>query len=257
MPGYETKQERISVAGTDDLTIRSLLDRQQFFDPFGDAERRGISSATWPLFGLLWPSGAHLAKRMAARPVRVGERILEVGCGLALASLVGHRRGADVTASDCHPLAASFLRENLRLNGLAPMQFRYGDWAAPEPGQVRTRTLGSRTVHGRFDLVIGSDLLYERDENSTLAGFIGRHTQAAAEVWIVDPDRGNRPAFNRQMAVLGFTLNEERLDAPAATGAPAYKGRVLIYRRDRWDTSTPTVVPQRHTAFRSLNGVHR
>jgi hypothetical protein len=26
-----------------------------------------------------------------------------------------------------------------------------------------------------------------------------------AQVWIVDPDRGNRPAFNRQMAALGFS----------------------------------------------------
>ncbi|MDQ2927055.1 MAG: SAM-dependent methyltransferase, partial [Pseudomonadota bacterium] len=89
MPGYLTKQERIAVTGVADLTIRSLLDRQQFADPFGNADRRGISSATWPLFGLLWPSGAHLAARLAARPVRAGERILEVGCGLALASLVG------------------------------------------------------------------------------------------------------------------------------------------------------------------------
>ena len=250
MPGYDTKQERIAVAGAEALTIRSLLDRQQFFDPFGDAERRGISSATWPLFGLLWPSGAHLAARIAARPVRPGERILEVGCGLALASLVGHRRGADVTASDCHPLAASFLRRNLRLNGLAPMQFRYGDWAAAEPRKARNRTLGSRTVHGRFDLVIGSDLLYERDEHSTLAGFIGRHTKPSAEVWIVDPDRGNRPAFNRQMAALGFRLSEERLAAPAAAGAAAYKGRMLIYRRgvpaERAGAQTGSAAATRH-----------
>ena len=109
MPGYRTRQERIAIAGVDDLIIRSLLDRQQFFDPLGIAERRGISSAAWPLFGLLWPSAAPLAERIAARPVRAGERILEIGCGLALASLVGHRRGADVTASDCHPLAAEFL----------------------------------------------------------------------------------------------------------------------------------------------------
>ena len=230
-PGYDTKQERIAIAGTGDLTIRSLLDRQQFFDPFGEAERRGISSATWPLFGLLWPSGAQLAARLARRPVRAGERILEVGCGLALASLVGHRRGADVTASDCHPLAAAFLRRNLHLNGLAPMPFRYGDWVAAEPARVRSRTLGSRTVHGRFDLVIGSDLLYERDEQSALAGFIGRHTTPVAEVWIVDPDRGNRPAFNRQMAALGFVLSEERLDTPAAGGVEKYKGRMLVYRR--------------------------
>ena len=230
-PGYDTKEERIAVSGAQDLTIRSLLDRQQFFDPSGEAERRGISSATWPLFGLLWPSGAQLAARIALRPVRAGERILEVGCGLALASLVGHRRGADVTASDCHPMAAAFLRHNLRLNGLAPMPFRYGEWALPRAGSARGRTLGGRTVTGRFDLIIGSDLLYERDEQATLAGFIGRHSKPAAEVWIVDPDRGNRPAFNRQMAALGFALREERLDVPAAAGAPAYKGRILVYRR--------------------------
>ena len=109
-------------------------------DPLGEAERIGISSAAWPLFGLVWPSGAHLAARLALRPVRLGERILEVGCGLALASLVGHRRGADVTASDRHPLAEHFLEENLRLNDLAPMKYRHGDWNGPvlPPGAGRS-----------------------------------------------------------------------------------------------------------------------
>ena len=132
MPGYRTRQHRVAIAGVDDLVIRSLADRRQFFDPLGEAERLGISSAAWPLFGLLWPSGAQLAARIALRPVSGGERILEVGCGLALASLVGHRRGADVTASDRHPLTERFLEENLRLNDLAPMKYRHGHWAVPE-----------------------------------------------------------------------------------------------------------------------------
>src|SRR5450631_2246961 len=130
MPGYHTKHEQIAVTGVNDLCIRSLLDRQQYADPNGDAERLGISSAAWPLFGLLWPSGALLAARLARRPVRAQERILEGGCGLALASLVGHWHGADATASDCHPLAEGFLLENLRLNDLAPMKYRHGQWGA-------------------------------------------------------------------------------------------------------------------------------
>jgi len=232
MPGYLTKQERVAVAGAADLTIRSLLDRQQYCDPLGEADAQGISSAAWPLFGLLWPSGAHLAARLAKRPVRAGERILEVGCGLALPSIVAHRLGADVTASDCHPLAAPFLRENLRLNGLPPMKYLRGNWATEKLAKLRPRTLGSRRVHGRYDLIVGSDLLYERDEYSILSGFIGRHAKPVAEVWIVDPDRGNRPAFNRQMLALGFALSEEKLSfAVAAPAAPAYKGRVLVYRR--------------------------
>ena len=233
MPGYQIKQECIAIVGADDLVIRSLLDRNQFSDPLGEADRLGISSATWPLFGLLWPSGNHLAARMATHPLKAGERILEIGCGLGLASLVGHRRGIDITASDCHPLAASFLRENLLLNGLPPMKYLHGHWgavagiAAPLDAAGMARPM----VRDRYDLIIGSDLLYERDANGDLAGFIACHAEAASEVWIVDPDRGNRPAFNREMALLGFLMREERLDCPAADGVLAYKGRLLTYSR--------------------------
>jgi predicted nicotinamide N-methyase len=231
IPGYETKLEHIAVAGVDDLIIRSLADRLQFFDPDGEADRLGISSAAWPLFGLVWPSGTRLAARMAQRRVRAGERILEIGCGLALASLVGHRRGADVTASDCHPFAERFLLENLRANDLGPMKYLHGHWGSsalpPQSVGAPFRCL----VEDQYDLIIGSDLLYERDANAVLAGFIALHSSPAAEVWIVDPDRDNRPAFNRHMAANGFCLREEQLKETATDVAPAYKGRVLIYRR--------------------------
>jgi predicted nicotinamide N-methyase len=230
VPGYTVKHERIAITGAADLEIRSLLDRQQFADPLGEAEALGISSAAWPLFGLVWPSGLQLAARLAARPVRFGERILEIGCGLALASLVGHRAGADISASDCHPLAAAFLRENLRLNGLPPLKYRHGDWAEPAWLPI-TGGRRRRIVRGRFDLILGSDVLYERDERAVLAGFIARHAQPAAEVWVADPDRGNRAAFSRQMAGLGFRLREERLDRAGTAGRAAYKGRLLVFHR--------------------------
>ena len=70
------------------------------------------------MFGLVWPSGVQLALHMAQRPWLANERVLEIGCGLALASMVCHRMGMDVTASDCHPLASDFLLENVRLNDL-------------------------------------------------------------------------------------------------------------------------------------------
>lgn len=231
VPGYQTKQESIAIAGVDDLIIRSLLDKQQFADPLGEAERLGISSAFWPLFGLPWPSGAKLAAHLATRPVNRHERILEIGCGLALASLVGHRRGANITASDCHPLTAAFLNENLRLNGLGPMEYCVGHWGAPINTQARLSELLPSVVAGLFDLIIGSDVLYERDDDSTLAAFICRHASVHAEVWIVDPDRGNRAAFSRQMALLGFILTERRLDAVASATGLAYKGRLLTYVR--------------------------
>jgi hypothetical protein len=50
-PDYLVKFETLSLGGLD-YRIRSLLDRQQFSDPDGAAERAGICSASWPLFGL-------------------------------------------------------------------------------------------------------------------------------------------------------------------------------------------------------------
>jgi len=225
VPGYDTKIESHPIAGAADLQIRALLDNDQFADPAGAASALGISSAQWPLFGQVWPSGLHLAAAMAVRPLPEGERILEIGCGLALASLVCHRRGAEVTASDIHPLAGAFLLENLRLNGLAPMRYCHGDWseyAAPAES-------GAPRVQGRFDLIIGSDVLYERDDGGALAAFIDKHALPRCELLIIDPNRGNRAAFSKRMAGLGFAFSETALTAQA--GRQDYRGRLMRFVR--------------------------
>ncbi|HUH86551.1 MAG TPA: SAM-dependent methyltransferase [Pusillimonas sp.] len=233
MPSYDTKLESIAIAGVNNLFIRSLLDRQQYHDPEGEAQRLGIGPAIWPLFGLLWPSALHLAEHLARRPVCPDEKILEVGCGLGLASLVGHRRGARITASDCHPLTETFLQENLRLNDLcSSLKYRHGQWGLNEP--MSDDEAGRPVLSGRYDLVIGSDLLYERDMPQALSAFIDQHARPEAEVWIVDQNRGYRPAFNRHMADYGFELfKDKRLvnDAASNSGSPPYTGRILKYTR--------------------------
>ncbi len=212
---YQLKFETVSGSGAD-LQLRSLLDRQQFHDPHGEAERAGISSSAWPIFGLLWPSGRVLAHVMQSHALE-GKRILELGCGLGLASLVVHRRGGDITASDCHPLAGEFLLENLRLNHMPAMKYRTGHWARANP------------LLDRFDLIIGSDVLYDREQPEILARFIGLHAARGAEVLIVDPDRGNRASFNRKMGEMGYARTETRYAvAPGLVGP--YKGRLLRYQ---------------------------
>ena len=110
------------------------------------------------------------------------------------------------------------------------MKYRHGDWAPSPPVHADDEVL-PLPVSGRFDLLIGSDLLYERDVSGTLAGFIERHAKPQAEVWIVAPDRSNRSAFNRLMRDQGVDLTETRLDQPATVHALAYMGRLLVYKR--------------------------
>jgi len=217
MPGYQVKFEDVAICDGADLHIRSLLDCQQFSDPEGLAEAAGISSAAWPLFGLIWPSARVLASVMQTHEI-AGKRILEIGCGLGLASIVAHRRLADITASDCHPLAGAFLQHNTRLNSLPPLKYRTGNWSRGNP-QL-----------GQFDLIIGSDVMYERGQADLLSAFIETHAAPDVEVIIIDPNRGYCGGLNRNMDQRGFQLQETRMDHVQADGAN-YRGRMLNYQR--------------------------
>lgn len=216
-PGYEVQLETLTIADGDTLEIRSLLDRQQYWDPDGLAAQAGISSASWSLFGQIWPSARLLANLMQSWNPD-GQRILETGCGLGLASLVLQRRRCDITASDCHPLVETFLRDNQRRNALPFMKYLAATWGQANHGL------------GRFDLIIGSDILYERNHPRQLAEFMNRHSLPSAEVIVIDPGRTNRRAFTDEMALHGFGCVPSRVEFQRLDAAPV-RGHLLHYRR--------------------------
>ena len=216
--GYLVKHQSIAIDGGASLNIRSLLDIQQFHDPLGIALALGVSSATWPLFGLVWPSARKMADVMQTWPI-ANLRILEIGCGLGLASLVVHRRLGTVTASDYHPYTERFLNANLLLNDMHTLPYISGHWERANP------------LLGEFDLIIGSDVLYERNHPSQLSDFIQRHAADHAQVLIIDPNRGQRSAFNKCMAGHGFGLKQSDILLPLSDLTP-YRGSLLNYQRD-------------------------
>ncbi|MFI8719008.1 class I SAM-dependent methyltransferase [Stenotrophomonas sp. NPDC077464] len=216
MPGYTTRILTIPVNGHD-FRIRALSDLQQFADPTGRAERAGIHSSLWSLFGQVWPAGRVLAETMSRYEV-AGKRILELGCGLGLSSLVLAHRGANVVASDHHPLAESFLAYNAGLNDLPSVHYRDLPWEMPD------------TTLGRFDLIIGSDVLYERGHGVQIAAMMERHANPSAELLLTDPGRGNLGAFSRAMARQGYAATEEGGFGADESNAPG-RGRLMRYAR--------------------------
>jgi predicted nicotinamide N-methyase len=218
MPGYHTRQVTHAVGGFA-YRLRVLSDLQQFADPDGHGDRLGISPAQWSLFGQAWPSGRLLAQAMHRFDIG-GKRILELGCGIGLASLVLQRRGAEVVASDIHPLAEPFLAYNAALNGLPALHYRQLRWDEALP------TLG------HFDAIIASDVLYERGQAERLCDVVSRHACPAAEVLVTDPGRGNSARFTRLLGELGFALETAACPMDDAD-LPPYRGKVLHYRRDR------------------------
>jgi len=216
MPSFRVRYRTIEF-GHVDIHLRTLRDRQQYDDAEGKAEALGISSATWPFFGMVWASSEVLAHLMVDYDVE-GKRILEVGCGMALASLVLNHRHADITATDYHPEVEGFLRQNTRLN------------EGPTIPYVRTGWADENSGLETFDLIIGSDLLYERDHADLLSAFIDRHAKADCEVIIVDPGRDHRARFSRNMEAIGYSVSLSRPKNPDCLSTP-FKGQILRYVR--------------------------
>ncbi|WP_144821599.1 class I SAM-dependent methyltransferase [Marinobacter piscensis] len=201
-----------------DIHVCTLRDNQQYSDPGNVALRLGISSATWPLFGIIWPSSLVLAHYMANYDT-AEKRILEVGCGMALSSLLLNQRNDDVTATDYHPEVGVFLERNTELNQGRPIGYQRVDWAD------KTSDLGA------FDLIIGSDVLYEDEHIHLLADFIDKHANPTSEVIIVDPGRGRKTKFSRRMEEHGYSWSHDKPEETDYLEEP-YKGHILRFWRD-------------------------
>ncbi|HSD79611.1 MAG TPA: 50S ribosomal protein L11 methyltransferase, partial [Solirubrobacteraceae bacterium] len=82
-----------------------------------------------PYWAEMWPSSIALARALAPRSLG-GRRVLELGCGLGLPSVVAALAGADVLATDWAPDALAFAARNARANGVAIRTARVA-WAEP------------------------------------------------------------------------------------------------------------------------------
>lgn len=203
--------------GKIDIHLCTLRNRQEFYDPKGIAEKIGISSATWPLFGVIWPSSLVLAHFISDYSTG-SKRILEIGCGMALSSLLLNKRSDDITATDYHPETGKFLQRNTLLNEDQPIAYEQVDWA-----------IGDDTL-GLFDLIIGSDLLYEEQHVDLLAHFIENHSKPTCEVILVDPGRGRKNKLSARMIEFGYSslhlkpVHTDYLD-------DQFKGHIMKFER--------------------------
>lgn len=147
-----------------------------------------------PYFGVVWPAARALASELARRgPALAGRHLLELGCGLALPALVAARLGARVTATDLHPEVPGFLARNLAQNGLAPEAIEYLelDWRAAG-------------LERRFDLVVGSDILYEAGHPGPVARALAAHVAPGGRILLADPARAYLQPCLDELARLGF-----------------------------------------------------
>jgi len=137
-----------------------------------------------PYWAELWRSGETLAQVVAERDV-TRQRVLELGCGLALPSLAAALGGAEVLATDWSPDAIELAQANAERNDLQ-LETAVVRWSEPDP-----------LLDQPWDLVLAADVLYERRNVDELLELLPR---LGAEILLADPGRPHAKTFLTQAA---------------------------------------------------------
>lgn len=165
-----------------------------------------------PYWAQLWPTSQRLGATVLEHPWRPGEQAVELGCGIGLVGLAALAAGMAVTFTDYNPLAVELALENAYRNGLsADAQGRVVDWRDP-PSQ-------------KFSVIVGSDLIYDRDLHIPLMNTIQRLADAEAVVWIADGGRSATEDF------YALAVKRWHIDLVDSDDQPADSIRIGEYRR--------------------------
>ena len=170
-----------------------------------------------PYWADIWPSARILASYIARLDGR-RRSLLELGCGAGLVATAASMAGFHVCATDYYEDALRFTTVNVAEHTGKIPETRLVDWRALP------------TDLGRFDLVVGSDVLYERAYGRLVARAIDITLKRNGEAVIADPGRIAAEEFVRDAAERALRLvGQEQL--PYVDGA--IRQTISLYRLQR------------------------
>jgi len=171
---FDLVEERVKVGGR----ALSLL-RPRVADALLDEEAFEHEEFL-PYWAELWPSAVALAQEVARLELD-GLRVVELGCGLGLPSIVAALGGAHVLATDWSPDAVEVAARNAERNG-AELETALAAWG----------TASVLVDAAPWDLVLGADLLYERRNVDQLLALLPR---LGDDVLLTEPGRPFESTF--------------------------------------------------------------
>lgn len=149
-----------------------------------------------PYWAELWPSSVVLADFLLTR-ADAPMRVVELGCGTGLVATAAMLAGHDVLATDYYEDALLFTRANSYRNCGREVVTRLVDWRAM-PDDL-----------GTFELVLASDVLYERSYAPLVAGVIRQLVSAPGRAYVADPGRVAAGAFVQACEETGLVIREQ------------------------------------------------
>lgn len=159
----------------------------------------------------LWPASIALAHEIASRPEAFAcKSVLELGAGTGLPGIVAATLGARVVQTDRNELAMSLCRRNGERNAATGIERRLVEWA-------------EWTDATRYDVVLGSDVLYGPEAHPLLRNVFEASLAPGGRVLLSDPFRADSLSLLESMEADGWrvgltkwTVGEEASPRPIA-----------------------------------------
>jgi len=190
-PQWVDGRLRLELAGRTFSLIR-LEDMEALWDGIGEETFGGDEHM--PYWAELWPASLLLAAWLLSHARAIaGRRCLDLGCGMGLSAMAGAAGGARVVAVDYEERAVAHAATNAAANDL-PLLPVVMDWRHP------------CLTAERFDLIWGSDILYETRFYEPLTRLFRTLPGPGGRIWLADPWREvSRPVWSR-LAADGFRV---------------------------------------------------
>ena len=135
------------------------------------AEKGEAYLKEFPFWIKFWEASFVLADDLVRRPPPPGSQVLEIGAGMGLTGLFLAAFGHRVTLTDYDPDVLELLRLNADRNGLGTAVVRRLDWLAPE-------------LDGAYDLICGSEVVYQERFFDPLISLFQRHLKPGGAVYL-------------------------------------------------------------------------
>lgn len=198
-PEQLTRITRVSIGGRT-LKFRHLREIDSLFDTLSEAE---LKDEKLPYYGELWPASIGLARWMRRTFEFQGKRVLDLGCGVAVAGVTAAIAGAEVTMADYFHEALAFAGHNAALNGVSDVRTLLLDW----------RDAG---FCERFDFVLGCDITYERRNHAPILDLLTRCLAPDGAACFSDPGRVTLEPFVAAAGAHGFRVAREEMQIQEA-----------------------------------------
>jgi len=192
-----------------DIEHPDALVRELYSD---ELEGRG-DAPTWPV---AWPAAFGLAEYVVSQQP-AGKRVLELGCGTAVPGVAAACAGAEVIATDRDLLAMTLARRNAELNRCEQIRFRSLDWLDDD-------------VLGRFDAVLGADVVYYEPTYEALLQTAEHHLAVGGRFLLSDPGRVQMRDFLPLARERGWTHHTTKIPVHLWDASHTVRIRILTRR---------------------------